>query len=682
MADLDFLCSFIVSLTIDAMCRRNIRYPQFFIHFPESKFIYKRFQVYELIVRGFCKEAVELFNINFGKVMGLDEFLYTKQHFLVLFSNIELARKIIIEKLKEIKNEFKQKLFDNLSAIFHDDYTLTNMKNTDNLELPPCEENDIKYRLFYSEIEISFSIIKVKRDKEYQSSNLVLFDKEIEEMQNYNDDVFNLSHNSDKKNDCDLYNNNNKNDDENGNSEDKKQLGENNSIDFVKDNSSCNNNFYITDIAKFYNNSKQKDNKFYKYIYESNDYNNIVFIYNTIGHRESIVLDELAVNIEILIIGRNVRNSILSNSFYNLTFPSTQVREICQGEEYNKFYLKKNYSYFLSHFSPQFLNKERIDKFIFRRFRSYVQFCLLELDIITDIKKSIAINNNINKTNGKSNKKTINKTNNNITKTILTNNKDNKDNLFNIYKLDKYRNKYVYNKAKVDSIIRNKKTNDYKNDNNNSSNKLIDSSYYDFGVKFVTHPYLPPFIIKDENINFKAYSLKYLIWLFKDPFIYDIYSQFSEYYSSLLSNLLIETYDVKNKESSIIKKLEYYITNLNKIYYKIDLPKPMNEAETKNLHITSIKNDNENNNNNNIKQSSSSLVVSTFYSQYQDNNIKDIINIDESNNLHDMSELNEFNYFNSHSNFNIDLYNIDETTETKINMLKSDDCLSYMDYYK
>lgn len=687
--DIENFLSFIFGFTFDTVCRRNIRYPLFFTYFPELKFIYKRLQIYELISRDYVSIAYDLFLFSFKKVMFSEKFYYVKQHFDVIFNNIEYSQKMLLERIIEIKEELKKKTFD-LYCGFLENEVIINYIAEDSFVLKQCEDIDIcYYKLFDSERKVSYDVLRIKREKETQINSLVLFDKEIEDMQktNNDDDVFESYINNYKESstldDMNKYNcigkitrkegsnstdnfsnsfssnslfstnnnsinkssnnyfinfsdksltsinnkicsfDNNCINDKNTNNTNKNNSNISNNIIHVSNNktstsnsskividntysyrnrdnaSNINNNitdyieFTFDDVVSFYNIYNNKNNKFYSVVYShEHSYDKRLFYQNYLGHSDHNELNNLSPGAQFIILGKNSKDCLIRNSFYNYTFPNTKTREIL-GLNTNNYYSKKNYSQFLNSFTPQFNKKEVIDKFIIRRFRNYVQFYLLNNNLISKANNNMSNLSNINS---------------NVNNKI--NNTSDITGLFSINKIEKYKNKYRINK------------------NNNITST---TNFYNFGLEFVLKPYLPPFNF--NNITFKAYSLSYLVWLFKDSFISSIYTQFSEHYSSKLSDMIINEYDLKNKEYSICEKLRYYITNYHKIYSNYETEKEL--ASTCNSKTST----NYNNSNDPYK------IIN--------NNLTDDIDLEAS----------------SVSSINLD-------------QLKNDDMLSYLEYYQ
>ena len=191
----------------------------------------------------------------------------------------------------------------------------------------------------------------------------------------------------------------------------------------------------------------------------------------------------------------------------------------------------KNQIPFLKEFNPKFLKKENIDKKILRKFRNFVK-----ASIENDQK--------------------------------IPSNSKNKDSIKN--KTPKK--------------------------NENSPNKIKENLFLN---KFIRKNLLPPMYYLDEenkiSNEFRSFNTNYMLWLFNQEGIKEMYKSFTDKLGNEILNEFIESYDLekvnKNKEIGIIQTLKDYIFTIDQIY--TSNIKSANNEKIPNLKVFP-KNENEN----------------------------------------------------------------------------------------
>ena len=167
----------------------------------------------------------------------------------------------------------------------------------------------------------------------------------------------------------------------------------------------------------------------------------------------------------------------------------------------------KNSVPFLKEFNPKFLKKENIDKKILRKFRNFVKY-------FTENKNA------------------------NAPKSLL-----------------KLKTKEINLSEKEEYILQ-----------NSNENKFI--------VEFYKENLLPPMNYSNEEnnvtIQFKSFNTNYMLWLFSQKNMSEIYNLFAENMGTEILNEFIESYNLEkidqSKEIGIINLLKDYILSIGKIY--------------------------------------------------------------------------------------------------------------------
>lgn len=218
--------------------------------------------------------------------------------------------------------------------------------------------------------------------------------------------------------------------------------------------------------------------------------------------------------IKYLIIGNQVSQIFKDDPNLNMHYLE---RKLVAKKKKNQRFRTTNS--FLKTFSPKFMKKENLDKKILRRFKKYVGLVL----------KNELISERVGGSNNPVNRK-ISKSTAGLSCSKSTNSKSTLE-----YTID-----------------------------NDSLKSSIRQRNLMFAYEFATKNYLPPF--KANKLAFKSFNTKYMLWLFSDPAIFRYYKDFGEEYSTKLSDLIINEYDLLNKEAILCKQLPYYIRNMANFY--------------------------------------------------------------------------------------------------------------------
>lgn len=502
-------------LSIDTFCRKLHQFPQIFQEIPILKIIIKRFQIYELILRGLKFKAFNYFNKTFSQLLGLSQFNDILHLFNLIF-NYDKSEKILRFFYLDLKSEFSMKMEKELNLLLERDSKLVMIK-VHNFVLGNClpyETTD--YSLLDSEIEMfKYIMIQFNKDKRFRNFNDTykngnnfwkVLENASEIIQNNNNDI-DVEFYSDTTHGTDI------------NIMNSKQCKKINS--FTQ---------YGNAIKSFNNNNFLDNPDFFSIVEQSR--NNIFYDYNEEEFADfdeiplSILLgvneDQLQIqdNHQLFVIGsynKPIRNYfLLDSSIINIlkkyvdkkkeikfkTIVKIKKQEnklkaiAAGGSEANR--IEKDYTHityrkqndFLKLFSPKFMKKESIDKMILRKFKKHLS-CLI--------------------INTPKNKRKL--------------------------------------KLKNNFIIGNQK---YIKDN--------------FVDEFVTKKLLPP--CKYNNIDFKSFNTHYLLWLFSNSAICYLYKEFADAFYLDISNNIINEYNLAEKEPTICDKLVYYIQNLFLFYSK------------------------------------------------------------------------------------------------------------------
>lgn len=230
-------------------------------------------------------------------------------------------------------------------------------------------------------------------------------------------------------------------------------------------------------------------------------------------------------NLFMLTYNVNIKTSIIFNSSNN--YYENQVKN---------FKVKND---FLKSFNPKFIKKELLDKVIIRKFNKYLR---------TKYKRFIEISNNIR---GK----------------VKVQDKDKKDDITNsIFSNFAPSTSFLINDKRefdMESFDSNKKILDKNNFNSSTCTGNEDDSI-DFFIKYIKGEYIPPFKYKQEY--YKSYCTKYLMFIFRNTKLKEIYNEFIEEIGSVVIKYIVDQYDVITKQPKTIESLKYYISNLNNLY--------------------------------------------------------------------------------------------------------------------
>ena len=196
-----------------------------------------------------------------------------------------------------------------------------------------------------------------------------------------------------------------------------------------------------------------------------------------------------------------------------------------------KIHRFRYYNNFLKNFSPKFMKKENLDKKIIRRFRKFLREEVFKFGNPTHENK---------------------------------------------------------NQSKMNTKINS-------NLDSNSVSTLGETEVSDYGAlqfayEFSTENYLPPF--KSDKFQFKSFSTQYLVWMFSDLAISNLYKQFGDDFNKKLSDNLIFEYNLNTNEPDICVKLPEYIRNLGNFYCRKNDDDEENDEENQqiDLLIKTIKN--------------------------------------------------------------------------------------------
>ena len=164
---------------------------------------------------------------------------------------------------------------------------------------------------------------------------------------------------------------------------------------------------------------------------------------------------------------------------------------------------------------------------------------------------------------------------------------DDKTKIKNTFEFLKTFNPKFLKKENIDKIIIRKYRKYLKLITN--KNELVALDYdKDFLSLFTSKNCLPPMSIyfHNEMQSFKSFNSKYMLWLFSQKGVSDLYNDFTVIYSAELLSKFISKYNLNYEESekNIIGKLKHYIFNLN-VFYRPNPIKP--KLKSNNLSLVS-----------------------------------------------------------------------------------------------
>lgn len=552
--------------TLETIARRLHSVQELFWEIPKSKYIFQRFKIYEFIISNNKNLAVDFYNYFLNNEIVEKNHSHIITHFNKIFNNFTITRSILLKKYISMKEELVYKAFslyiqllerneliiikkiktyipDHLLSIY--DRTIYDYIDMMLLDGEKEMMNLINQEINSAELNKKYFSILEKEILDFQVSNDTCFDE-----------VFNLSTS------CDLYNNessinhNNKhstnyttdssvllnNLDSGGNLETFNEYMKYNSSSStntrgngISDNF-FNNNIYNYGSSNNLNYSYYQDTctlNIRKYIINcdddiiirtsninKNDYDNIysndtdingiinknsLIYYLGIPEHHFPLKNKFSIHI---FLGINSHNLFMKT--YNINIKSNLILNNSNNINENKIKKFKLNNEFLKDFNPKFVKKEVLDKVIIRRFNKYLK---------------------------------------------------------SKYKGCKEYNEYKGLKEKDDKGKENNINNiiSSKYSNISNINRTIHCSYSkDSIIKFISGNLIPPF--RHNHEYYSSFSTKYLIFLFSQDDIKDSYNEFIENIGEAFIKLIIDKYDVKNKQIRIIESLRYYIENLNNIY--------------------------------------------------------------------------------------------------------------------
>lgn len=741
---------------------------------PFLKYVLQRFQIYDLIVRGLLNEAKEMYKHNFCSVEKKDEFSVARAHFTLILDNIEITRKVLIDNYSMMKNALALKVRNSLMSVI--ETTNRNiLKADDKYNLRPCGIQDIcGFDLLNCERKISFGVTLYLRKQDIDntkdinvnssSSSLITFSKDLENKQN-NDPAYNLLWDLNNIGYCgDVFTNNNNN---NKNTTMASNIKNDNNSQFIKSHElhkkqkndlpsnsqslaistqkASPSKIAIKDIIELYNTNKKREviipntddynsnkssdissiigitefqhlinfdnlefkfycSKVYKVNLDTDKAKSINNINNLLSLNNSFQQPSNSIRMQFMVIGKKAKENFFINyNPYNLYASSflTKTNLNTFNIDNNKYYLNKNCSDFLKQFTPKFIKKEALDKIIIRKFRNFVKQILIENGVLDKKGKAKINNNNLCNEYCNSNDCPSDDTNEKLKFDYMQ--KNNNINLKDTTIKDK---KDRLNSGSTLVTIDTKKSNKQEKNSKDS---------FDISISFSTIAFKFPY--KCNDTTFKSLNFTYLSWLFNDIKLQEYYDIFSKTYSNIIYKAIKDKYNLEEKELTICKKLEDYITNLNKIYSNND-DKNENNKESNYGNREELSDYKENNmlesvslfhNTNNLKhnipnnnEQDINYIRNYYYKEYENNSEclfgshKNSKSSSNNNNFNSDRMLNEegsdffglkySSAYNDHSNYNykrsldaISMTNSDNINNS--NNINSDGLDSYNDIY-
>jgi len=118
-----------------------------------------------------------------------------------------------------------------------------------------------------------------------------------------------------------------------------------------------------------------------------------------------------------------------------------------------------------------------------------------------------------------------------------------------------------------------------------ASKVLKNLEYKKFWIIFIKDNILPPMKLVNSDlkidVEFKSFSIKYMIWLFSQPEARNLYKEFITKNGDKIFKNLLESITTNTKTEKdylkFIKNLQHYIFNLTKIYGNIELETHQND---------------------------------------------------------------------------------------------------------
>lgn len=333
-------------MSIDTLCRLYLHLPSIFKKIPDLKFLFKRFQIYDLIVRGLTDYAKTLYKANFKYLINLREFKEVNSHFNVIFSNAK-SRNIIIENYFQMREDFYDKIENLLLDIMEKEHSVIFEKDYKNTFISYCLPNELKkYELLSIEYKLINLIVKETIQIDYENTDLEFINNAMEDSE-FNR-ISNRKESYSNNNLIAIYNNNaNKN----NSLDDRYEITVNDVYDIIGVNeSSC----------PFSKNCDEGNNpKTVSYFVLGNKNLAISYFYNQIP-RLKVQLDPFS------------NRSMLVKSYQITTYNDASVSKFLNFRDHNEF---------LRNFSPKFMKRESIDKIIIRRLRKFAIYFLEEKGI-------------------------------------------------------------------------------------------------------------------------------------------------------------------------------------------------------------------------------------------------------------------------------------------------------------
>lgn len=520
-----------------------VRFPIVFYELPELKFLIKKFQIYDLIIRGLADQAKCYFKATFAEVADREDFLPVLHYYNLIF-NFNQSKNILKEHYIEMREELFDKVEEMLNVLLVKHKRLIMLK-TDGYSLGSCEAKDkVIYQLLECEANLEEELIDAYNKMEIEKSYFKQYEKESLDIQNSDDfDFFETI----KKNNYELSTINEEKEEDDENDENNSYNNNNNKTMYKNYNKinynnqyNINNNVQNNSIYNIQYDTKldnenineniKKDNDNYRIINKKMEIDDYISRENI--NKLKLIKSEMK--------GNNSDIAIISPKTYILTNdPNLNMnyleKKVVQERIKNHRY--RNSNDFLKHFSPRFMKKENLDKKIIRRFKKYVRKSLTDIIDIDNFLKEKA------------------------------------------EKRSQLGSLKIINDSTIECSLTTEDTNEF------FRNSIYSS--LQFSYEFSTKQYLPPF--KNENIAFKSFNTKYLLWLFNDPIIRKLYEEFGEEYSQRLSDLITLEYNLITEEPIMCNQLPYYIKHMGLLYNTL-----LEETEDEVEAVNDLKNFREN----------------------------------------------------------------------------------------
>lgn len=602
---------------------------------PKSKHIFQRFKIYELIISNNKSLAVDFFNYYLNNKTVEFKFSHIISHFSTIFNNFSITRNILLQKYISMKEKLISKAFNlyiellekneliilKKKLIYTPDHLLCIYDRTiydyEDMPLLECEKEMI--------VLVNKEVKSIEFNKKYHG----ILEKEISNLPIKNcdfcfDEIFNI---------CNLGNSENNviSNDSNGN------------VNTFYDNS----NLFDGDLDMSNGFAKNNESNWkVKYLDNSNisysTTNNNFKYPNTNDLNYSNHQDTETLNVRRFII--YCEDDIILSDISNVLGKNTRIYKCNIDSIMNK----NSLIYYIGIPEHHFPKKNVFSFHIFIGVNSNNLFLkTYNINIRTSIMLNSSFNKNVNKI-----------------KKFKLNNKFLKD--FN----PKFVKKEVLDKVIIRRFGKYLKSIDLGNfgpgKRNEPKDHIDTSNDIDFTLNFINGNLFPPF--KHNQVHYNSFSTKYLIFLFSHAELRDLYNKFIDDLGDIFINLIIDKYDVKNKQQRILESLRYYISNLDSIYNFNFI-----DNDNKPIHYTTyIKNNSKINDIQNI------VKFKDFY-EYLDSILDKDMNLKNENTRKNSKELSiEYNYNKTHSvitsNYSMNDYNIRNNIiyKTNANDNKSD----------